>query len=697
MAVAHLSIGIVISGAVAQKAIKSFKMFEFDVIQAFLSYIDVWKDSNEALEAWIKHIREIVFKVEDIIDACKVGHFFCSTVFHSWRDIANKLEDVVKRLDHIGEIKEQYGIKTRERGDASSVAIERRQKSSEDAHSIRSSEIVGFDQYRETLERWLTDEIARTDDILKRIIKELRKGEEVQELKDINKMTHLQLIKVLKYDLKHNRYIVSDIIEPPLDHPNCQGRIILTTRNEDGASLADENRTLELKPIPENELVDISKQMVEKCECLPLGIVAIEKVVNGLDWEFNTNPDLHQWKSDLALSYKDLSDYLKNCFLYFCMFPKDLVMKRNRLIRLLIAEGFIEERGRSYARTPDEVAEENLNELVNKCMLQVSVHQCGQKNETKNVIIHPIRSLLLFHSVNLPFQSFRLLKVLDLQNSGFPNERLPEASWDLCNLRHLILRNTKVCTNPKRLEHFVYLQKLDLAYTRVKKLPTSITKLKYLRNLFRTSCSKGMWNMENLQILQSVEATNEITNHLEDMVQLRSFRITDVKPDHPQKLCAGIRKMENFQKLDIMTSTENKTDELDLNELSPPQSLKKLPLRGRLKGGALPKCSSSHQNLAYLHLACVLPRLVSLVLLKAYLPSKLFFFKGFPMLRELRIVDMMDLQYVEFSANAMPSLCQLNLVRCEKSRSCRRHLQSNQSRNSLLGGNARKPRADAQG
>ncbi|CAA6670744.1 unnamed protein product [Spirodela intermedia] len=809
MAEALLSIGVAISGAVAHEAIKSAssdiaaevqllsvvrsKMLkikcEFDVIQAFMSYTDVWKDSDQLLETWIKHIREIAFDVEDIIDeftyllgqqdreetkhsGCKARYCCCSRVFQSWHDIANKLEHVVRRLDHMREMKERYGIKTRERGDSLRVAIETRRNWSEDAHSIRSSEIVGFDDYRETLQNWLIEDAEKTttiisvwgmaglgkttlvtnvykssqikrhfarrawihvsqvygiEDILKRIIKEFRKGEEVQVPEDIDKMSQVDLIRVLKEDLRDNSYIVvlddvwsrnicRDIIDRALKPPNRQGRIILTTRNEAVASLADKNHTMELNHYRKFKPWNSSSERLSAC--LPLGIVAIgsllsvrskeksewEKVVNGLDWEFNTNPDLHQWKSALALSYKDLPNYLKN---------------RNRLIRLLIAEGFIEERGRSYTRTLDELAEENLNELVNKCMLQVvernnfgriksfkmhdmmrelalsiagkeyfchvyehfrrvqgkirrlSLHQCGQNNEIKNVTVHPIRSLLLFDSVDLPLQPFRLLKVLDLQNSGFDSKHLPEA----------------------KLERLVYLQTLDLAYTRVKKLPTSITKLKYLRNLFVHTildptwksynyfrgfpAPKGIWNMENLQILQSVEATNEIMNHLEDMVQLRSFRITDVKPNHHPKLCAGIRKMENLRKLDIIAATENETDELDLDELSPPQSLKKLALRGRLKGGALPNWFSTHQNLAYVHLAwCelkddplpllqTLPKLVFLALHKAYTLMELNFHEGFLKLRELRIVDMLELERLKFSENALPSLCQLNLVRCE--------------------------------
>ncbi|KAJ4845653.1 hypothetical protein Tsubulata_027425 [Turnera subulata] len=59
-------------------------------------------------------------------------------------------------------------------------------------------------------------------------------------------------------------------------------------------------------------------------------------------------------KSVLLLSYNDLPYRLKHCFLYFCLFPEDYEIERERLARLWMAEGFIENvRG----LTPEEIAD----------------------------------------------------------------------------------------------------------------------------------------------------------------------------------------------------------------------------------------------------------------------------------------------------------------------------------------------------
>jgi len=55
--------------------------------------------------------------------------------------------------------------------------------------------------------------------------------------------------------------------------------------------------------------------------------------------------------------------YLKQCYLYLSVFPDDYLIKRMKLIRLWIVERFVEEK---QGFTMEEVAEEYLNELVNR-------------------------------------------------------------------------------------------------------------------------------------------------------------------------------------------------------------------------------------------------------------------------------------------------------------------------------------------
>ncbi|WP_216668052.1 hypothetical protein, partial [Proteus mirabilis] len=67
-------------------------------------------------------------------------------------------------------------------------------------------------------------------------------------------------------------------------------------------------------------------------------------------------------KSILWLSFYELPYRLKQCFLYCSIFPEDYVLHKGRLIRLWIAEGFVEQD--TGMITQEEMAERYVMELV---------------------------------------------------------------------------------------------------------------------------------------------------------------------------------------------------------------------------------------------------------------------------------------------------------------------------------------------
>ena len=60
---------------------------------------------------------------------------------------------------------------------------------------------------------------------------------------------------------------------------------------------------------------------------------------------------------------------MKPCFLYCGVFPEDLEIKASELIRLWVAEGFVQKRGKE---TPEDIAEDYLYELIQRSMIQVA-------------------------------------------------------------------------------------------------------------------------------------------------------------------------------------------------------------------------------------------------------------------------------------------------------------------------------------
>ncbi|KAM3253611.1 hypothetical protein ACQJBY_047604 [Aegilops geniculata] len=346
-------------------------------------------------------------------------------------------------------------------------------------------------------------------------------------------------------------------------------RIIITTRNEDVASLADDEHGIQLKTLGKEEAWDLfcrkafprlegktcpqsliywAEKIVDKCEGLPLAIVAIGSLLmrkrlsenewkcfyHQLDWQIVNNTELNSVKNVLDLSINYLPGNLKNCFLYCGIFPEDYLIRREYLIRLWIAEGFIEERGPGI--TMEEVGNEYLNDIAQRSLLQVIhrdadgmaqkfqmhdlvrdivVSKCASgkfsllldnyrdtmhSGEARRVSVlkadsientldggEKIRSFILFVRrvssswVETATGNFRLLRVLSLQFAEIT--KLPDVVTTLFNLQYLDLSCTNLEVVPKALCKLTKLQMLDLRVTRVVELPVEIKKLTKLRFL----------------------------------------------------------------------------------------------------------------------------------------------------------------------------------------------------------------------
>ena len=136
-----------------------------------------------------------------------------------------------------------------------------------------------------------------------------------------------------------------------------------------------------------SELEDLGRTMVENCKGLPLAIIVLAGMVAKRDkskreWlRIKENFRWHLTLEDnkmvigiLKLSYDDLPQRLKPCFLYLGIYPEDYEIPVRELIRLWIAEGFIQpkEIGTSNAPEPEDVADYYLDELVDRSLVQVA-------------------------------------------------------------------------------------------------------------------------------------------------------------------------------------------------------------------------------------------------------------------------------------------------------------------------------------
>uniref|UniRef100_A0A2N9J2C6 Uncharacterized protein n=1 Tax=Fagus sylvatica TaxID=28930 RepID=A0A2N9J2C6_FAGSY len=254
---------------------------------------------------------------------------------------------------------------------------------------------------------WITvSQVYDIEDLLRSMIKEFHESRKEENPPDLSSMNYKLLVKMLANYLEKKTYllVIDDVWDTNLLdevkislRDSCLGsRIILTTRKEDVAcyhlggkchvhhiQLLQKEEAWELfckkafSSSPNGscplDLKSFAQELVGKCEGLPLAIAALgslmysknmsqwNEIYNSLNWNLTNNPKLEAVKSILLLSFNDLPYQLKHCFLYCSLFPEDNKIRRKRLVKLWMAEGFIEQ---VKGSTPKEATESYLAELV---------------------------------------------------------------------------------------------------------------------------------------------------------------------------------------------------------------------------------------------------------------------------------------------------------------------------------------------
>ncbi|KAK4727448.1 hypothetical protein R3W88_032365 [Solanum pinnatisectum] len=333
------------------------------------------------------------------------------------------------------------------------------------------------------------------------------------------------------------------------------------------------------------ELEEIGRSIAEKCQGLPLAIVVVaghlSKMSKTTDC-WNTvaesvgsvvNREPGQCLDILALSYSHLPQHLKACFLYMGAFPEDFEIPVWKLIRLWVAEGFLNATGLT---TVEEIAEECLEDLIDRSLVLAVKRSNGKlktcklhdimrdfcleeakrqnflhflKKQSLDVLsegitalrrvsfncstifssysFHPTdptvsfsRSILGFNISQSPIFSFidfkllRVLDILDITSQYFP--QFPSEIMQLVNLRYLALATGSEF--PPAVSQFWSLQTLILhVYSRGSTLPREIWKMPNLRHLHikPSICLPSQTNEErsghNSLVLNNLQTLTNIT------------------------------------------------------------------------------------------------------------------------------------------------------------------------------------------
>ncbi|KAL6654693.1 hypothetical protein ACP70R_008158 [Stipagrostis hirtigluma subsp. patula] len=333
-------------------------------------------------------------------------------------------------------------------------------------------------------------------------------------------------------------------------------------------------------------------------------------VCNSIGNGLEDNNTMESMRKVLSLSYYDMPYHLRACFLYLSVFPEDEIIHEDRLMWLWIAEGFIQS-GKKLQNS-FEMAKSYLNELVNRSMVQPiydyyrvmikgyrvhdmvldlicsllseenfitilnSVHYTSLPEKIRRLSLQnvktdhnmlgvstsmkQVRSVIVFRSsINLMtvLESFKVLRVLDLQDCDLSQDNSLKCIWNLLHLRYL--RLGKINRLPEEVGNLQFLQTLDVANLEVRSLPPTIGQLRHLMRLntgWPTTMPNGIGSLTSLEELSDVviwhdSCTIEELSHLTELKDLGITCCIDWTDSLNKSLVEWLNKLKKIQSLSI--------------------------------------------------------------------------------------------------------------------------------------------------
>ncbi|ONI02453.1 hypothetical protein PRUPE_6G199200 [Prunus persica] len=252
-------------------------------------------------------------------------------------------------------------------------------------------------------------------------------------------------------------------------------------------------------------------------------------------------------KSILLLSFNDLPYRLKQCFLYCCLFPEDHVIVNHRLIRLWIAEGFVEH---VKGVTPEEVAKSYIMGLVFRNMLQEmyrDYHPACKMHDLLREIALSIAKKEKFCVVHDGSETVEEIGALRLSIQTTNGEI--GSCTGISRLRSFLVFATGLSSfsfSNKSPFDLKLLKVLDLEDVPLDNLPDNLTSIsgKAIGVRIPSSISK----MKKLQSLAYIESEGNIIRLIGSMTQLTLLGITNVKERDEEDLCASIQEMKLMER-----------------------------------------------------------------------------------------------------------------------------------------------------
>ncbi|CAO2148661.1 unnamed protein product [Urochloa humidicola] len=382
----------------------------------------------------------------------------------------------------------------------------------------------------------------------------------------------------------------------------------------------------------DSELEEVTHKFLKKCGGVPLAIITIASLLTSrprkskLEWYDVYNSissgldkyeNMENMRGILSLSYHDLPPYLKPCLLYLSMFHEDYEIDKDRLVRLWVAEGFVEDRGRNLY----ELGECYFNELANRSMIQPVGY-----DEYGNVRACYVHDMIL-----------DLIISLSTEENFATRSDNPSKLSSQSRIRRLSLQDSKKYVYTKEIDQVKMLETLDTSHVR------SLVGF--------GDSSKWTPPLSSFPVLRvlDIEGFPSDKNHIKNIHRLHHLRYIALKPmnaiDLPEEIGNDKDHIKNIHRLHHLRYPQLKPNK---NAIDLPEEIENLELLKTLdlRASRIREVPTGVFQLK--HLECLL------------LPFFVRIPDGIGNLRSLQELSWLDLTK---SPNALAELCKLAEMR----------------------------------
>jgi Leucine-rich repeat (LRR) protein len=399
-------------------------------------------------------------------------------------------------------------------------------------------------------------------------------------------------------------------------------------------------------------LKQIGKQLAENLHGLPLAA----KIIGNL---LRSNVDEERWRRisksewwdlpegksqilpSIGLGYEHLDPYLRQCFAYCSVFPRNSLLEKERLVQMWIAQDFVphdingirlEDMGRQwfdklvemsfFQSTVDNMGYVMPN-LMHDLAIIVSSHECFYLSDESVEIPHGVRHVAIdtknlemvkriqkckhlrsffyyglshidgmYSAINESLCYLDRIRVLDLSYFHMETKEPPPAIQNLTHLRFLDLSSTEIeVLTHSSINHY-HLQTLHLRKCQFLELPRDINKLINLRHLNfdaeKVALIYGIGQLTSLQELNEYTVGEKEGHRITELKNMREItgylKITncDNAKSKDEVMQAKLIDKKHVNNIDIYWSSMKRKSNMDLEileGLKPHNEIRRIGIR----------------------------------------------------------------------------------------------------------------------